>query len=390
MTMHNECKKRFWVWVTSKSYYEDEDGNDPAYLDPKLDPTERSDDWWTCHKDTKAGDLILLYRSRPKSDLAFLMEARSGATIWRSSPPGTPTKAQYQKRVEDLFANPTNSTYAKRYSDLEAHAEQAGITIDDVFSWTDDAVPEKHTKLWKEHCQLGNDIATALGIDPNQTLAGEWEGSWVCDYMPRFKLANPIPRADLKADPYLLEHWPALRGNFQQRVYEIPEEVWGYLVGILAKTNPGFKSTVNRLMPEGASQDIISEKELEDDLVENLGKLAPDFNVGLFQGGDGTTGRQYACSWGSGQMGFMDLLCVDRRNGSFLVIELKVIRAGLPAFSQLRSYIGWVKEHLAHGKPVRGLLISDGFDEKFRYAASESGDISVLELAEVRARLQRK
>jgi hypothetical protein len=386
-----EGKKRFWIWVTSKDYYQDEDGSDRADLDPSSDSEDTTDGLWTCHRDTKAGDLILLYRSRPKSDIAYLMEARSGAKIWREYPIGTPTDKQYVKQIGDFFSDTKNSVFAKRVDSIHEEARQAGFEIPQfeeiVESLEEAEAPRIIRKVVKKYLQLIQDVNVALGLDPMQELAGEWEGSWACEYLPRFKLSNPIPRSDLKADPHLIKQWPALRGNFQKRVYEIPESVWGYLVGIISKKNAGFQKTVNRLMPVSASQDIISEIVLENALIENLSILAPNFNVRLFQHSDGTSGRQYPCSWGSGYMGFIDLLCVDRRNGDFLVIELKVVRAGLPAFAQLRSYVGWVKEHLAHGKSVRGLLICEGQDDKFRYAASTSNDISVLELSEVRKKL---
>ena len=61
------------MWITRPEYYLDEYGNDSEYLDPD------SEGWWTCHKDTQKGDLVLLYRSRIKRDIGCLMQAESGA-----------------------------------------------------------------------------------------------------------------------------------------------------------------------------------------------------------------------------------------------------------------------------------------------------------------------
>lgn len=49
-------EKGYWVWVTSREYFEDEEGHDSSFLDPNADPCVREDSWWTCHLDTKAGD----------------------------------------------------------------------------------------------------------------------------------------------------------------------------------------------------------------------------------------------------------------------------------------------------------------------------------------------
>lgn len=43
-----------------------------------LDPgNDFSESWWTCHKDTKKGDLVLLYRKSPMSDIKYLFRATS-------------------------------------------------------------------------------------------------------------------------------------------------------------------------------------------------------------------------------------------------------------------------------------------------------------------------
>ncbi|MEJ7813441.1 MAG: PDDEXK nuclease domain-containing protein [Gemmatimonadaceae bacterium] len=38
-----------------------------------------SDGWWTCHKNTRQGDLVLLYRTSPKMDFGYLIQAESDA-----------------------------------------------------------------------------------------------------------------------------------------------------------------------------------------------------------------------------------------------------------------------------------------------------------------------
>lgn len=383
-------RKRFWVWVTGPAYYLDGNGLEAPYLDPASDAAERPDEWWTCHRDTSAGDLILLYRSRPRSDLAYLFETRSNAKIWREYPPGTLTASEYGKRVAAFFNDPKHARFRDRYAAIDAAAAKLGMRgpdLDDLFDSDESGVPSKYRSVWRDHHQLQREVNRALGLDPEPQLAGEWEGSWVCNYSPRFKFSAPISRAELRSDRYLTKEWPALRANFRQRVYEIPESVWAYLIDLIARRNAGFQSTVSGLMVLDASADIVSEKHLEDALQQDLRKLSPDFDLELFRSEDGTSGRQYPCVGAGGAMGFIDLLCTDRGTKGFLVIELKVVRGGLAAFAQLRSYIGWIKEHIAMGKPVRGLLISDGVDEKFRYALGDSDDISTLDLSDVRARL---
>jgi hypothetical protein len=66
-----------WVWVTRPEHYANEDLSDREDLDPSVEPDAGG--WWTCHKNTRRGDLILMYRTRPRSDLKYLIRAESGA-----------------------------------------------------------------------------------------------------------------------------------------------------------------------------------------------------------------------------------------------------------------------------------------------------------------------
>lgn len=70
-------ERQYWLWVTRPDIYLDEDGNDREDLDPNSGVD--SDGWWTCNKDTKKGDLVLLWRTSPKKDIGYLIQAESDA-----------------------------------------------------------------------------------------------------------------------------------------------------------------------------------------------------------------------------------------------------------------------------------------------------------------------
>ncbi len=76
--------RAYWLWVTRPEFYLDDDGQDAEHLDPAqaYDPGG----WWTCHKDTLPGDLILLWRTSPKKDIAYLLMARSPAYSLEGDP----------------------------------------------------------------------------------------------------------------------------------------------------------------------------------------------------------------------------------------------------------------------------------------------------------------
>ena len=66
-----------WLWVTGPDYYLDEDGHDRRDLEPDVGFVP--DGWWTCAPQTRAGDLVLLYRSKVRKDVSHLLVARSDA-----------------------------------------------------------------------------------------------------------------------------------------------------------------------------------------------------------------------------------------------------------------------------------------------------------------------
>ena len=55
--------RQYWLWVTRPEYYD----------------SVGSYGGWSCHGDTKKGDLIFLWRAKGKSDIGFLLQAESDA-----------------------------------------------------------------------------------------------------------------------------------------------------------------------------------------------------------------------------------------------------------------------------------------------------------------------
>jgi YhcG PDDEXK nuclease domain len=68
---------QYWVWVATPEHYLEEDGSDREDLDPSLQSDPGG--WWTCHQNTKRGDLVLLYRTKPKMDFGYLIQAETDA-----------------------------------------------------------------------------------------------------------------------------------------------------------------------------------------------------------------------------------------------------------------------------------------------------------------------
>lgn len=70
-------KRQYWLWVTRPEYYLEEDGSEREALDPSRNVDTGG--WWTCHKDTRRGDLVFLWRTTPKRDIGYLIQAESDA-----------------------------------------------------------------------------------------------------------------------------------------------------------------------------------------------------------------------------------------------------------------------------------------------------------------------
>lgn len=82
VTFSPRDEPQYWQWVTKAAFFLEDDGSEREALEPgsSHDPGR----WWTCHKDTRAGDLAFIYRAGEENgvvyrDLKYLIMARSDA-----------------------------------------------------------------------------------------------------------------------------------------------------------------------------------------------------------------------------------------------------------------------------------------------------------------------
>lgn len=61
-----EAGLHHWLWVTMPEFHTNSDGSSALEVGP-------FEGWWTCNRNTKAGDLVLLYRAKTKRDIAHLI-----------------------------------------------------------------------------------------------------------------------------------------------------------------------------------------------------------------------------------------------------------------------------------------------------------------------------
>ncbi|ASS73640.1 hypothetical protein CIG75_00695 [Tumebacillus algifaecis] len=125
--------------------------------------------------------------------------------------------------------------------------------------------------------------------------------------------------------------------------------------------------------------DILLTFQLESHLRDAIASTISEMEIlkghylSLFQDSTGKLGIEYSIP-----TGIIDLLCVDQF-GDFVVIELKNNKTTDQVLGQIARYIGWVKQHLAQGKAVHGLIITPQCSEQLRYAASIVPNLYLLE-----------
>jgi endonuclease len=78
-------------------------------------------------------------------------------------------------------------------------------------------------------------------------------------------------------------------------------------------------------------------------------------------------------------VGLIDILATDSKDGAFVVFELKRATSADKAVGQIARYMGWIKTHLANGRPVRGVIVARQTSEHLRYAMVAVPNVTVYE-----------
>lgn len=298
-------KRHFWLWVTQPEHYLNFWGTkerrklDPVYKRKLRIFSSKDSGWWTCHMDTKQGDLALLYRTTLKSED---LDLRKGFSVG--------------KDIAYLF-----------------QAES------DAFS-----ILNRNDRGWK----------------------------YACSWKSLYKLKVPVTISEMKEEPYL-ESWSALKANFQGSAFAIPDEHWQRLSELIVRKNPEYKLVLGKVL-EVPVPSITKEEDIENHLIETDFKVLKKHGYNLK-----FIARQVQCK---GHGGRIDILCLDKKRG-YVVIELKNVQADSKVIGQISGYMGWLKSAYAEKKPVNGLVISRGYDNKFYFGMSNSTDISQIDIKDL-------
>ena len=125
--------------------------------------------------------------------------------------------------------------------------------------------------------------------------------------------------------------------------------------------------------PQEDTSEFAYESHLRDYLKNNLHQIEPGLRLYTDEEDETITGVEFDAG---GRR--IDILAVDQNN-DFVVIELKVSRGYERSVGQLLRYKAWVRQNLADGGKVRGIVIAKSISEDLRLAATETSDIDLFE-----------
>jgi hypothetical protein len=193
---------------------------------------------------------------------------------------------------------------------------------------------------------------------------------------------NKKPR---RCDTYLDFLFQPVRGRGEFELYrpeihgvwEIRQDEFGKLLSVRVegKQDDGILDEPEETATEEAlDYSFALEAHLRDFIGRNLKTIGQaGQSLSLFTDETGREGIEYPTG-----VGPIDILAVDA-DGGFTVFELKLSRGPDSALGQVLRYMGWIKAHLANGKPVRGVIVAHTIDEKLKYACSLTPDVSLYE-----------
>jgi len=121
-------------------------------------------------------------------------------------------------------------------------------------------------------------------------------------------------------------------------------------------------------------QTFVLEKYLEDFLIGNWESTEIGKKYDLIYSSDNELQSQQFKT----DIGKIDILVIEKETKSYVVIELKRNQTSDDTVGQISRYMGWVKEKLANGKQVKGIIIGFEYDEKLKYALKSVPNVELF------------
>jgi len=199
---------------------------------------------------------------------------------------------------------------------------------------------------------------------------------WPDDVYPhriRFEPAI-VPPEPVDIKPVFSRFFPSISpgGYFRTSFRRLPDEDYELFRDFLEEGEvQTLEFSVEK--PEPQPEFALSlERDLEDYLEGNLQVI--ESGLKLYVEG-ALKGRQFGTD-----VNRIDLLAQDGA-GNLVVIELKAGEAGREVLGQILPYMGWVREHLAKGKAVRGIVVASDFTSELLAAINVLSNFALYRYA---------
>lgn len=219
-----------------------------------------------------------------------------------------------------------------------------------------------------------NTLILAYGISETHIP----EVSWTKDiHDTKTKISDFIENPFRYGDSYVYKHYEPLVENDEVSFLRDGEIISTEdLENELKEIVSFFKECLNiELKDESSSMSsglFYMEQQLEDFIIENWDgtEFGKEFDL-IYKDGE-LISQQYMTD-----IGRIDILAKDKKDGSYVVIELKRNQTSDDTVGQITRYMGWIEENL-HDDKVKGIIVAGKYDEKLYYAQKRLKDIEVF------------
>ena len=219
-----------------------------------------------------------------------------------------------------------------------------------------------------------NTLILAYGISETHIP----EVSWTKDiHDTKTKISDFIENPFRYGDSYVYKHYEPLIENDEVTFVRDGETIsTEELENELKEIVSFFKECLNiELKDESSSMSsglFYMEQQLEDFIIENWDgtEFGKEFDL-IYKDGE-LISQQYMTD-----IGRIDILAKDKKDGSHVVIELKRNQTSDDTVGQITRYMGWIEENL-HDDKVKGIIVAGKYDEKLYYAQKRLKDIEVF------------
>lgn len=202
----------------------------------------------------------------------------------------------------------------------------------------------------------------------------EWERSYDSTVRRGF-IVELFERHSL-LNEFIANVWPygaSPKGQTLLRRYErIRKQYEDFTVGISADS-AGLEEVEVGLLEEDALSFSL-ESQLQEFIAQNIEAISVNGRrLSVYIDSSGQRGIEYPT-----EVGRIDILARDK-NGAFIVFELKRAKGPDHVIGQLARYMGWVKERIANGAEVHGVIVAKEIGDKLRFALSVLPNVSLFE-----------